>query len=106
MTGAPTVQATVYEVRLLPEDLLGDHDLWAITVEYRGGDLWAVKNKTRLLGRGGTWSHGPADGEDLDRWRAEHRFPLDEAITLAKDWAGRITVGGRTAADVLARRVQ
>jgi hypothetical protein len=96
-------RTTQYAVSCLPED--DDEGFsWLITVEYRGRQLWAVKNRGRCLSRAGQWVGEIRDHDDA--WEAEHRYALDEALELARDWAPRITVMGRTVADLLAWRAE
>ena len=98
----PTVQATRYEVSLLPE---GDVNrlLYTINVEYRGGDRWAVVRHRQCMNALGEWSWESVPSEREDEWLAEHRFDLDAALRLAKEHAPKVTVNGRTAVDACRR---
>lgn len=98
----PIVQVTEYTVCLLPGDDINHHS-FAITVAYRGRGLWAVSRHRQCLGRDGEWDWESLPSERTDEWLAEHRFPVDEAIALAKQEAPRITVNGISAAEALAR---
>lgn len=99
----PTVTANGYTVSWLPE---GDIDgyVWAITVEYRGRDLWAVKHSGFCLGRDGSWEWESSPGNREDEWLAEHRFPLAEALERAKGALPELKVNGLKATDLLAWR--
>ena len=93
-------QATRYLVSCLPEEQ-ADRYLFALQVEYRGSDRWAVTRHGECLNRDGNWDweHRPSERED--EWLAEHRFDLDTALDLAKAAAPLITVNGFTVADAL-----
>lgn len=117
----PRVRSTRYEVSILPEDF-PDGDRWTLVLEARAGGMWVVRNRGRFLGADGVWSFGfqwmrdghaaepvtEAEMDDYnageDKWRAEHRFDLETALRLARKAAPHVTVGGLTAAQVLARR--
>lgn len=102
----PEVMASRYLISCLPEG----HDnrsLFTVQVEYRGYGLWAVVNRTRLLGKDGTWAWGP-DFENSDdpekthqQWTADHRFDHDTAIRLAKEAAKGLSYRNYTVADAL-----
>ncbi len=77
---------------------------FALTVEYRGRDRWAVKRHSQVLGSDGTWDYEMRTSEREDEWLATHRFDLDTALKLAKEQAPLITVNGHTVADALAMR--
>jgi hypothetical protein len=116
----PTVKVTRYTVTCLP-GAAPDADIFAITVEPRSNGQWGVfRTGNRRLKADGTWSWGyawsaedgrpePGTDEEWDnyhagreRWLAEHRFDLETALKLAREAAPRVTVMGRTPADVLA----
>lgn len=97
----PIARPTTYTVTCLPEHV-PDADVWTLTVEHRGKGRWVVKHHDAILGRNGTWDFGGIPEEGRDAWIAEHFFPLDEALELAKQAAPKFTRGGMTPADVLA----
>jgi hypothetical protein len=99
----PTARPTRYEVGLLPEDDINAH-VFALAVEYRGHGLWAVLRFSQCLGTDGEWSYESNPSSRTDNWLARHRFPLEEALALAKEHAPNVTVNGMTVADVLARK--
>ncbi len=100
----PIARATRYTVTCLPEEI-PDSEAWALTVEYRGHGAWVVKHGALCLSRDGEWGHEmrPTQSEhEWPAWVARHHFPLGEALELAKQAAPHATMGGTTAADVLA----
>ncbi|GAA4225990.1 hypothetical protein GCM10022254_09400 [Actinomadura meridiana] len=101
-TPKPTVRTTRYEVSCLPPDNI-DAFHFTITVEWRGGDLWAVLRYGECLGTDGKWDYEPRPSNREDDWLDAHRFDLDTALKLAQEEAPKITVNGQTVADVLRR---
>ncbi|MFJ7417947.1 hypothetical protein ACIQXD_04960 [Streptomyces uncialis] len=97
--GGVTVTACRYEVSLLPVDNI-NHAIYAIGVEHRGGDRWAVVRQRECLGADGTWSWEPIPSERGGEWLAAHCFDLDTALRLARAAAPHVTVNGRSAAQV------
>ncbi|RCH70507.1 hypothetical protein DT019_03180 [Streptomyces sp. SDr-06] len=98
----PIVQATRYEVSLLPEDNINRRH-FTITVEWRGDDRWAVCRFHECLGKDGAWEYEPRPSERDDDWVEAHRFGLDSALALAKQAAPDLVVNGHTAADAWRR---
>lgn len=100
----PTAHATTYTVSSLPLDH-PDVRPFAVTVERTGpGDRWAVFGRVLMcLDATGEWDWEPSPSERDDEWETTHRFPLDEALTLARAAALTLKVNGNTVADVLAR---
>lgn len=98
----PTVQATTYEVSLLPGEDINQH-LFAIEVQYRGDGRWAVVHHGYCLGADGDWDFGVKEYDRGDAWLDSHRFDLDTALALAKEHAPKVTVNGQTAADAYRR---
>jgi hypothetical protein len=97
----PAAYPTAYTVTCLPDET-PDANSWELTVEYRGRGLWAIKRWSNCLSRNGEWDYEHIPSEREDEWLAEHRFPLEEALELAKKAAPDVIVNGMTAADVLA----
>lgn len=102
----PQVMASRYLISCLPEG----HDnrfLFTVQVEYRGEGLWAVTNRTRLLGKDGTWSWGPnfENSDDLEKaheeWIGDHRFDHDTALQMATKAAKTLSYRNYTVADAL-----
>jgi len=78
---------------------------WMITVEWRDHNQWAVLHSSRFcLGTDGEWDWEPSPSNREDDWKASHRFPLEEALQLAVQWAPKIKVNGVTALDVWNRK--
>lgn len=116
MTEIPeaTVKAVRYRVNSVPEDPHGPADLFALAVEYRGSNRWAVVLRGSYLGTDGAWSYGhdwpgeptPDQYEAYEasrqQWLDTHRFDEDTALRLAQEAAPHITVNGYTVTDALA----
>lgn len=96
------VQITRYEVSVLPETDI-NRSVYTINVENRGHDRWAVVRHSRCMNAKGDWSWESVPSEREEEWLAEHRFNRMTALELAKWAAPRITVNGRTAAEVWQR---
>lgn len=99
MTFQPIVQATAYEVSLLPIGHI-DRSLFALTVEARGRGLWAVCFMGRCLAADGTWDHEPIPSERDEGWLAVHRFDLSTALALAEQHSREVRVNGYHVLDV------
>jgi hypothetical protein len=104
------VRLTEVTVCALPEDNF-DHDCYALKVQWRGGETYAVVRGTKALGVDGEWDYEPSSfcridpSGRTDEWIATHRFGYDEALRRAVEAAPHVTVNGRTVADCLARQV-
>lgn len=98
----PHVQATRYEVSLLPDTDI-NHLTYVIAVEDRGNGRWAVVRHRQCMNANGEWSWESIPSEREEEWLAEHRFDLDTALRLAKEAAPGVTVNGRTALEVWRR---
>ena len=102
---APEVREVVteYLVTAWPEDLAEECDAYdlCVTVARRAPDRWAVLRggggSRFCLGAGGKWDFEPIPSERDEDWRAAHRFPLEQALDLARDMAPRVTVNGWSA---------
>lgn len=104
-TPEPTVHAVEYTVSCLPDNDDSDGHLYAIRVQYRGGNRYAVICLGDLcLGADGTWDHGVKEYDRGQAWLDAHRFDLDTALKLAKEQAPLVTVNGHTVTDALTRR--
>jgi len=101
----PYQYITRYTVNCLPEDDI-EASHWAITVEYRGRNLWAVLHGPYCLSKSGDWDYEMRPSEREDDWLAEHRFSLVHARQLAQEQAPVITVNGLTAAGLLEWRAR
>lgn len=98
----PTERVTRYEVSCLPPDNINAYH-FTITVEWRGGDLWAVLHHGYCLGADGEWDYEPRPSSREDDWLETHRFTLGIALMLAKQEAPKIRVNGHTVAEALRR---
>lgn len=96
-----TVRPTRYEVCAIPEDNI-NYPAFALTVEYRGRDRWAVVRHGSCLNSTGGWDWESMPSGREDEWLATHRFDLDTALELAREAAPHITVNGHTVGEVLA----
>lgn len=102
MTLEATARVTEYQVSCVPDDFI-DAPAFALTVEWRGEDTWAICRFSRCLGSDGVWDHEPIPSDREDEWIATHRFTEDEALRLAKEAAPKVVVNGWTVAAVLAK---
>lgn len=100
----PIVQATAYTVSCLPDS--PEAHLWTIEVAYRGHNLWAALRHGWCLDAAGRWDYEPLPSSRTPEWLAEHRFPLEEALRLAKAAALLLEVNGITVADRAARQAE
>jgi hypothetical protein len=94
-----------YDVSVWPDDIeCMDSETWKIAVEYRSRGKWAVVRPGRVcLGSDGEWGWESIPSEREDEWLATHRFPLAEALDLARKHAPDVKINGMTATEVLAR---
>lgn len=99
----PIARPTTYTVTCLPEDEL-EASSWALTVEWRGRGLWAVKHGSFCLSRTFEWDYEMRPSAREDEWLRAHRFTLEEALDYAKRAAPQVIVNGFTPADLLAWR--
>lgn len=89
------VTPTRYDVTVLPVDFDQGY-YWTIVVEYRGYGMYAIVHHGEVYGKDGKWefdSHSQA--VDDEGYRLAHRFPLDEALEIAKRLAPTISIGTR-----------
>lgn len=93
------VEPTGFSVSPIPYGSI-DHISWAITVERRGVDTWAVCRPRRCMNAAGEWSWESLPSSREDDWLAEHRFDLATALDLAKRHAPDVRVNGMTAQEV------
>jgi hypothetical protein len=96
------VQATRYEVSILPEGDI-NRPVFTINVEYRGEGRWAVVRHHQCLNAAGEWSYELRPSEREDDWLDDHRFDLGTAQRLAKQAAPYLIVNGRTALEIYRR---
>ncbi|MBG0828525.1 hypothetical protein HS041_12175 [Planomonospora sp. ID67723] len=101
MTPEPEVRVTRYDVSCLPSDDINVH-AYTLTVEWRGGDIWAVMDGPFALNADGVKDYEPRPSSRDDEWLATHRFDLDTALKIAKKAAPLMTVNGLPVAGALA----
>lgn len=101
MTDEPTVRTIRVEVTCVP----GDHH-FSIYVEFRGHrdgvDWYSVVdgfNIPDVFGRDGVWMMEESPSLQSPSYRADHQFPLEVAIELAKVAAPHRRINGYTVAD-------
>lgn len=104
MNAHPGVNTRITEVTVsaIPEDNINHHS-YAITVQWRGGETYAVCDGAMALGTDGEWDYEPSPSGRDDEWIATHRFTYDRAYQLAVEAAPHVTVNGFTVAETLAR---
>lgn len=100
-----TVRTTEVTVSAVPEDNI-NHGHFSVTVQWRGGETYAVARHRMCLGTDGEWDYEPSPSNRDDDWIAAHRFSHDEALVLAAHACLELTVNGFTVADVLAAAEQ
>lgn len=96
-----TVRPTAYAVSCLPPDD-PNADLFTLRVEWRGSDRWCVTDGAYCYRKDGHKSYEPNPSSRTDRFKKAYRFPLDDALALAKRLAPKITINGHTVESVLA----
>lgn len=88
------VRPTEYEVTAWPGPIDGvNRSHYVLHVEWRGGENWCVKDMFRCYQANGDSEHEPNPSSREDDFIARTRFPLTEAIELAKRIAPTMTVG-------------
>lgn len=103
MSGLPvTAEAVAYEVTAYPfHDV--NRDLFTIRVERRGEDSWAVLLRSACWNRRTRmWDYEPLPSSRTEAYKRTHRFPLDEALAIARKQAPLVTVNGWTVAAAIA----
>ena len=98
-------RVTSYDVSIWPDEIeCMDSETWKLNVEYRGHGKWAVtRNGRTCLSAAGEWDWESLPSERTDEWLALHRFPLEEALALARQHAPDVKINDMTATEVLAR---
>lgn len=106
-TGAGMIHIKLTEVTvsLLPETDI-NHHLYAVKVEYRGDEKYAVLHHGWCLDADGRWEYEPRPSSRDDDWLARYRFDYDTAHRMAIDVAPTVEVNGLTAAEIAARYEQ
>lgn len=76
---------------------------FAVTVEKAGHpeDSFAVRRYGECLSRSGVWHYEPSPSNRSDYWLSKNRFPLEEALERARKAVPKLTMNGRTLAQVV-----
>jgi hypothetical protein len=100
----PTIHMRLTEltVSAVPESSI-NHYAYAVTVQWRGEETYAVTHLGHCLGADGTWDYERRPSSREEDWRATHRFDYETAVRLAVEAAPRVVVNGRTALEAVAR---
>lgn len=81
-----------------------DHEespTWSVVVVRERGNVWSVRRNSRVLSRDDRFEPECGDDRMDERWLAEHRFGLEEALERASRAASRLRVNGMTALEYL-----
>lgn len=88
-------QATAFE--LVANGIPEGHELrrhFSVAVERRGPGSWAVTDRFgECYGRNGRWTWESLPSSRTEEFIAAHRFPLDEALELAREAVEKIRFG-------------
>lgn len=97
------IHARITEVTVcaLPESSI-NFDLFAVRVQWRGAETYAVLRHRQCLGNDGEWDFESSPSNREDEWIATHRFDYDTAYRKAIEIAPTVWSNGRTAAQVAA----
>jgi hypothetical protein len=93
---------TEVTVCALPDDHI-NYDLYAVQVQWRGGETHAVVRHKRCLNAAGEWDWEPLPSSRTDEWIADHRFDYHTALRLAAEVAPSVKCNGVTAAEEAGR---
>jgi hypothetical protein len=91
---AYTVYPTGYD-----EATFRDKYMYALMVEERGENAWAVKGMFEVLNSSGEWEREPSPSGRDDDFLARCRFTEEEALRLAAEAVDTIKVMSRTIAE-------
>lgn len=95
------VEPTCYEVSCLPPEYKARCH-FTLTVEYRGNDRWAICRHGMCYDTDGEQEYEALSTGRTDDFRVRFRFPLDEALEVARRLAPDLKVNRFTVADALA----
>lgn len=96
------VQPRAFAVSCLPADH-PDAYMFTLRVEWRGpGDRWCVTNGAYCYRKDGHRSYESNPSSRTDRFKKAYRFPLDDALALAKRLAPKMTINGHTVESITA----
>lgn len=98
-----TVQPVAYAVSCLPPDH-PDAFLFTLRVERREVDRWCVTDGAYCYRKDGHKTYEPMPSSRTDRFKKAYRFPLDDALALAKRLAPKMRINGHTVDSILSER--
>lgn len=94
MSAEVFVRPTRYEVTAWPGPVDGvNRSHYVLYVEWRGDDRWCVTDGVNCYRRDGHKSYERNPSGRTDRFKAAYRFPLEEALEIAKRVAPKLRVG-------------
>lgn len=93
-------RVTQYVVSAVSVDVEGGRH-WDLTVEWRGGELWAVMWHGLAFNRRGRTDYERQPSSRTDAWKRAHYFPEAEALQLAHKFAPTVKVNGLLPADLI-----
>lgn len=93
MSTGIVVSPSAYRVSGLPDDHI-DADTFAISIEWRGSDQWAVLRGSKCLSRTLMWDYEPQPSSRTKRWLREHRWTLNDATRAAVEVYPTVTING------------
>jgi hypothetical protein len=102
-----TVEATRYEVgpECMPQDSV-NRQHFCLWVERKDVDLWCVTDGSFCYRKDGHKSYERQPSSRTDRYKNAYRFPLEQALEIAKKQVPKIRLGvGRNRAGMTAEEV-
>jgi hypothetical protein len=96
------VEPTEYTVCALPLDH-SEAPTFMLTVAWGSPDRWAVRRGPYCWHTDTGWDYERRPSERDEAWKSETRFPLDEALRIAREQAPLVRVNNWTPAEVLER---
>lgn len=72
---------------VLPED---ESHAFAVEVEWRGADQFAVRHLSSVLNKDGEWEYEPMASSRTDEFKERTRFDFETAKRLAREHAARL----------------
>lgn len=96
-----TVEATRYEVgpACMPQDSVNRHN-FCLWVERRAEGKWCVTDGAYCYRKDGHKSYESNPSSRTDRYKNAYRFPLEQALEIAKKAVPKLTIMGKTAEQV------
>jgi hypothetical protein len=94
------VRPTAYAVSCLPPEHVDAYH-FTLHVEWRNKDRWCVTDGAYCYSKTGIRRYESNPSSRTDAFKRTYRHSLDDALTLAKRLAPKMTVNGHTVQDVL-----